>query len=197
MKNQFQYNEAPTLAPIRIEQVVAEVPGGGLLKDAGYDVIQTTPVGRTTDGKYQAIKCARVKTKYQSDATSLEVYPGSGIAANDHIAFGGVAVKVTKVTAGTDKDTLTITALTGKTIEVGDFVYQAAMAADGSSTQAAPVVKPIGIADDGHFTAANGIVAYGGKGDTPIRVIVAGTVRKETCMFGAEIEAMMPSIHRV
>lgn len=197
MKNQFQYNEAPTPAPIRIEQVVAEVPGGGLLKDAGYDVIQTTPVGRTADGKYQVIKCAKVKTKYQGDATSLEVYPGSGIAVNDHIAFGGVAVKVTQVTAETDKDTLTISALTGKTIEVGDFVYQAATAADGSSTQAAPVVNPIGVADDGHFTAANGIVAYGGKGDTPIRIIVAGTVRKETCMFGAEIEAMMPSIHRV
>lgn len=196
MKNQFQYNEAPTPAPIRIEQVVAEVPGGGLLVDAGYDVIQTTPVGRTSDGRYQVVKTARVKTKYTT-GTSLEVEKGSGIAKNDYIAFGGMAVQVTAVSEGEDKDTLTISALTGKTIEVGDFVYQAAAAADGSSSQAAPVVKPIGVADDGHFTAANGIVAYGGKGDTPIRIIVAGTVRKETCMFGAEIEAMMPSIHRV
>lgn len=196
MKNQFQYNEAPTPAPIRIEQVVAEVPGGGLLVDAGYDVIQTTPVGRTSDGRYQVVKTARVKTKYTT-GTSLEVEKGSGIAKNDYIAFGGMAVQVTAVSEGEDKDTLTISALTGKTIEVGDFVYQAAAAADGSSSQAAPVVKPIGVADDGHFTAANGIVAYGGKGDTPIRIIVAGTVRKETCMFGAEIEAMIPSIHRV
>lgn len=196
MKNQFQYNEAPTPAPIRIEQVVAEVPGGGLLEDAGYDVIQTTPVGRTSDGKYQVIKTAKVKTKYTT-GTSLEVEKGSGIAANDYIAFGGIAVKVTKVTSGTDKDTLTISELTGKTIEVGDFVYQAAAAADGSSSQAEPVVKPIGVVDDGHFTAANGIVAFGGNGDTPVRIILAGVFRKETCMFGAELEAMMPGIHRV
>lgn len=196
MKNQFNYQEAPTPAPIRVEQVVAEVPGGGLLKDAGYDVIQTTPVGRASDGKYQVVKTAKVKTKYTT-GTSLEVEPGSGIAANDYIAFGGMAVQVTKVTAGTDKDTLTISALTGKTIEAGDFVYQAAASADGSSTIAAPVVTPIGVVDDGHFTDANGIVAYGGNGDTPVRIIVAGTVRKETCMFGAEIEAMLKGIHRV
>lgn len=197
MKNQFNYSEAPTPAPIRVEQVVAEVPGGGLLVDAGYDVVQTTPVGRTADGKYQVIKTAKVKTKYSGSGTSLEVEKGSGIAANDYIAFGGMAVQVTKVAAGTDKDTLTISALTGKTIEAGDFVYQAAAAADGSATMAAPVVTPIGVVDDGHFTDANGIVAYGGNGDTPVRIIVAGTVRKETCMFGAEMESMLKGIHRV
>lgn len=196
MKNQFNYSEAPAPAPIRIEQVVAEVPGGGLLVDAGYNVIQTTPVGRTDDGKYQVVKTAKVKTKYTT-GTSLEVEKGSGIVKNDFIAFGGMAVQVTAVAAGTDKDTLTISALTGKTIEAGDFVYQAAAEADGSATMSAPVVTPIGIADDGHFAAANGVVAYGGNGDTPIRIIVAGTVRKETCMFGAEVEAMLKGIHRV
>lgn len=197
MKNQFNYQEAPAPAPIRVEQVVAEVPGGGLLKDAGYNVVQTTPVGRASDGKYQVIKTAKVKEKYQSDATSLVVEKGSGIVANDNVAFDGVAVNVSKVTPAADKDTLTITALTGKTIEVGDFVYQAAAAADGSSSKAAPVVTPIGVVDDGHFTDANGIVAYGGNGDTPVRIIVAGTVRKETCMFGAEMESLLKGIHRV
>ena len=197
MKNQFQYIEGPTPAPIRIEQVVAEVPGGGLLEDAGYDVIQTTPVGRTENGKYKVVKCARVKTKYTT-GTLLEVEKGSGIAKNDFIAFGGMAVQVSAInTSDASKDVLTIAALTGKTIEVGDFVYQAAKAADGTETKAEPVIKPIGVADDGHFTAENGIVAHGGKGDTPIRIILAGVVRKETCMFGAEIEAMIPSIHRV
>ena len=197
MKNQFNYSEAPAPAPIRIEHVLAEVPGGGLLKDAGYDVLQTTPVGRTSDGKYQVVKCARVKTKYTT-GTSLEVEKGSGIAKNDFIAFGGMAVQVTAVAAGTDKDTLTISALTGKTIEIGDFVYQAAKAAAGTAEDiASPIVKPIGVADDGHTTAENGVVAFAGNGDTPIRIIVAGTVRKETCVFGAEIEAMMPGIHRV
>lgn len=197
MKNQFVYNKAQDAAPVIIEQVVAEIPGGGLLKDAGYNVKQSTPVGRTSDGKYQVIKCARVKTKYTT-GTSLVVEPGSGIVKNDFIAFGGMAVQVTAVAPAADKDTLTISELTGKTIEVGDFVYQATKAATGADADiATPIVKPIGVADDGHFTAANGVVAFAGNGDTPIRIIVAGTVRKETCMFGAEIEAMIPSIHRV
>lgn len=199
MKNQFQYNEGVTPAPIIIEQVVAEVPGGGILVDAGYDVMQSTPVGRTSEGKYQVIKCAKVKTKYTT-GTSLEVEKGSGIAKSDFIAFGGMAVQVSAInTSNPDKDVLTIGALTGKTIEVGDFVYQAAKAATGADAEnmAEPVIKPIGIVDDGHFTATNGVVAFAGKGDTPVRVILAGVVRGATCKFGAEIEAMIPSIHRV
>lgn len=197
MKNEFSYSAAPEPAPIRIEQVILEVPGGGLLKDAGYNVVETTPIGRAADGKYQVIKNARVVTKYTT-GTSLEVEKGSGIAINDFIAFGGMAVKVTGVnTNNADKDVLTISALTGKTIEVGQSVYQAAAAADGTETMASPVIKPIGIAGPGHYTAENGIVAFGGNGDTPIKVILAGTVRKETCMFGEEIEDMLKGIHRV
>lgn len=199
MKNEFVYNAAETPAPIRIEQVIAEKPGGGLLKDAGYNVPETTPVGLDTDGKYKVIKCAKVKTQYSGSGTSLVVEPGSGIAKNDFIAFGGMAVQVSAVSSAADKDTLTIAALTGKTINVGDFVYQAAKAATGADAEnmAEPVVKPIFIVSDGHPTARNGIVAFAGNGDTPVRLINIANVRKETCCFGAEIEAMMPGITRV
>lgn len=198
MKNQFNYNPAPEPAPVRIEQVIADIPGGGLLKDPGYDVIETTPVGRAADGKYQVIKCAKVVTKYTT-GTSLEVAKGSGIVKNDFIAFGGMAVQVTAVNTGSaDKDVLTISELTGKTIEVGQFVYQAAKAAAGSEADiATPIVKPIGVAGDGHYTATNGIVAFAGNGDTPIKIMLIGTVRKETCMFGEEIEDLLKGIHRV
>lgn len=199
MKNQFNYNPAPEPAPIRIEQVIADIPGGGLLKDPGYDVIETTPVGRASDGKYQVIKCARVLTKYTT-GTSLEVAKGSGIVKNDYIAFGGMAVQVTAVDTGSaDKDVLTISALTGKTIEIGQFVYQAVKAATGEDEEnmAAPIVKPIGVAGDGHYTATNGIVAFAGNGDTPIKIMLIGVVRKETCMFGEEIEDLLKGIHRV
>lgn len=199
MKNQFSYKAAPDPAPIRIEQVILEVPGGGLLKDAGFDVVETTPIGRASDGKYQVVKCAKVVTKYTT-GTSLEVAKGSGIVKNDYIAFGGMAVQVTAVNTGdASKDVLTISALTGETIEVGQFVYQASKAATGADAQnmAAPIVKPIGVAGAGHYTAENGIVAFAGNGDTPIKVILVGTVRKETCMFGEEIEDMLKGIHRV
>ena len=196
MKNQFHYSEAPTPAPIRIEQVVAEVPGGGLLKDAGYDVVQTTPVGRTSDGKYQVIKCAKVKTKYAGSGTTIEVEKGHGFAQGDFVMAGGVAKTISSINTGAaDKDTITIdAAMTGVTVEVGEFIYQAKAAA---ASDAEPVIKPMGIVDDGHFTAANGAVAFGGNGDTPVRIIVAGTVRKETCMFGAEMEDLLKGIHRV
>lgn len=199
MKNEFVYSAAETPAPIRIEQVIAEKPGGGLLKDAGYNVPETTPVGLDTDGKYKVIKCAKVKTKYNGSGTSLEVELGSGIAANDFIAFGGMAVQVTKVAPSINKETLTIGELTEKTIEVGDFVYQASKAATGADEEnmAQPIVKPLYIVSDGHPTARNGIVAFAGNGDTPVRLINIANVRKETCCFGAEIEAMLPGITRV
>ena len=159
MKNEFVYNNAEAPAPIRIEQVIAEKPGGGLLKDAGYNVLETTPVGLDTDGKYKVIKCAKVKTQYAGSGTSLVVEPGSGIAKNDFIAFGGMAVQVSAVAAAADKDTLTIGTLTGKTINIGDFVYQAAKAATGvgEENMAEPIVKPLYIVSDGHPTAKNGI----------------------------------------
>lgn len=199
MKNQFNYQEAPTPAPIRVEQVVAEVPGGGLLKDAGYDVVQTTPVGRAPYGKYQVIKAAKVKTKYAGSGTTIDVEKGHGFAKGEYVMAGGVAKTINSINTGAaDKDVITLDAeMTGVNVEAGEFIYQAAAAADGSSSKAVPVVTPIGIVDDGHFTAANGIVAYGGNGDTPVRIIVAGTVRKETCMFGAEMESLLKGIHRV
>lgn len=199
MKNQFVYNNPVKPAPIRIEQVIAEKPGGGLLKDAGYNVPETTPVGLDTDGKYKVIKCAKVKTQYSGSETSLVVEPGSGITKNDFIAFGGMAVQVSAVSSASDKDTLTIGALTGKTINIGDFVYQASKAATGEDEEnmAEPIVKPLYIVSDGHPTARNGIVAFAGNGDTPVRLINIANVRKETCCFGAEIEAMLPGITRV
>lgn len=200
MKNQFQYKEAPTPAPIRIEQVWAEKPKGGLLKDAGYDVVETTPVGLASDGyKYQVIKQAKVKTKYTT-GTSLVIEKGSGIKANEFIAFGKIAKKVTIIdtTSAADKDTITLESqFDSTTIEVGDFLFQAKKTADGSTTVAEPIVKPLYIVSDGNPRAANGIVAFAGEGDTPVRLINGANVRKETCNFGAEIEALLPGVHRV
>lgn len=197
MKNQFNYQGAQAPAPIRVEQVVAEVPGGGLLKDAGYNVVQTTPVGRAADGKYQVIKTAKVKTKYNNGTGStIEVEKGHGFAKNEFVMAGGVAKTINSINTGAaGKDVITLdAAMTGVTVEAGEFIYQAKAAAESG---AVPVVTPIGVVDDGHFTDANGIVAYGGNGDTPVRIIVAGTVRKETCMFGAEMESLLKGIHRV
>lgn len=196
MKNQFNYQEAPTPAPIRVEQVIAEVPGGGLLVDAGYDVVETTPVGRTSDGKYQVIKCAKVKTKYAGSGTTIDVEKGHGLAKGEFVMAGGISKTISSINTGAaDKDVITLdAAMTGVTVEAGEFIYQAKAAAESN---AVPVVKPIGYAGVGHYTAENGVVAFAGNGDTPIKVVVVGTVRKETCMFGEEMEDLLKGIHRV
>lgn len=199
MKNEFVYQGAPTPAPVRIEQVWGEKPGGGLLAETTFDVVETTAVGYdSSSNKYKAIKSAKVVTKYAESGTTLEVAKGSGIANNDYIGYGKMAVKVTAVNSGdASKDVLTISAMTGVNIEVGEHVFQAKAAADGSSATAEPIYQPVFIVSYGHPTAGNGIVAYANNGDTPVRLINGANVRKETCNFGADIEKLLGSVHRV
>ena len=197
MKNQFQYNDPQKAAPIRIEQVWAEKPGGGLLMDAGFEVPETTAVGLDESGKYKAIKSAKVITKYNNGTgTTIEVAKGHGFQKGEFIAFGGMAKTISSITTSDpNKDTITINAvMTSVTINVGEHMYQAKAAVD---TDAVPIVAPIYIVSDGHPTASNGIVAYPGNGDTPVRLINGANVRKETCNFGADIEKLLPGIHRV
>ena len=60
MKDRFSYNEAEAADPIRIEQVFAEKPGGGLVIEPGFDAPETTAVGLNSDGKYAVIKSYRL-----------------------------------------------------------------------------------------------------------------------------------------
>lgn len=200
MKNRFQYNEAEKPAPIRIEQVWAEKPGGGLLLDAGFDVPETTAAGLdTTTGKYKVIKSAKVHTKYAGSGTTIVVQKGSGFKQGEFIAFGKIAKTISKVdTSNAEKDTITIDeAFTGVNIEVGEHLFQATKDVDGSKEVATAIVKPVFIVAAGDTSATNGIVAFAGNGDTPVRLINGANVRKETCNFGADIEEMMSGVHRV
>lgn len=199
MKNNFVYSAAPTPAPVRIERVWGEKPGGGMLAETTFDVVETTAVGYdSATNKYKAIKSAKVVTKYAGSGTSLEVAKGSGIVNSDFIGYGKVAVQVTSVnTSDASKDVLTIAAMTGVNIEVGEHVFQAKAAADGSEATAEPIYYPVFIASDGYPSAENGVVAYANNGDTPVRLINGANVRKETCNFGADIEKLLGSVHRV
>ena len=148
-------------------------------------------------GKYKAIKSAKVITKYNNGTgTTIEVAKGHGFQKGEFIAFGGMAKTISSITTSDpNKDTITINAvMTSVTINVGEHMYQAKAAVD---TDAVPIVAPIYIVSDGHPTASNGIVAYPGNGDTPVRLINGANVRKETCNFGADIEKLLPGIHRV
>lgn len=196
MKNEFQYNDAQKAAPIRIEQVWGEKPGGGLLENTDFDVPETTAVGAGANGKYKVIKSAKVITKYNNGAgTNIEVAKGHGFKKGEFVAYGDKAKTINSITTtDPNKDVIVINeAMTGVTIEVGEHLYQAKATGDN----AMPIVKPLFIASYGHFSAENGIIAHANSGDVPVRLVNGANVRKETCNFGADIEAMLKGVNRI
>lgn len=199
MKDQFKYNAPAAPAPVRIEQVFAEKPGGGLLAEVDYDVLQSTAVGYDSSAKrWKPIKSARIITKTTASGTSIEVEKGSGFKQGEFIGYGNVAIAISTITTtDPNKDTITVASGFEDAIEAGECLYQAKAAADGDSASAEPIYAPEYIVDDGHYCANNGVVAPAGMGDVPVRLINGANVRKETACFGKDIEALLPSIKRV
>lgn len=187
MEVKFSHTEAPAPKPIIFEQVFAEKPGGGLLANHAYDVKCGMAVGLNADGKYQAIKAAVLSEDAASSATSIKVRKGSGVAVNDFLATGTKAVKVTKVdSSNANYDILTISL--GVELKVGNVVYQATAAADGSTTNAATPVVPTYIV--GEDVPAN-------SGDYMVRLVNGANIRKETAPVADEVVALMKGIAKV
>lgn len=198
MKNQFVYNAAGDNDTIRIEQVCAEKPGGAMIVDPGYDAKASTPVGRYKDNgnlRYGIVKQFKVIYIYSSTDTTLRIYGGSGIKAGDFIGYGKNCVTVSKVEYGTELqhdggpehyvDTLTLSAALGVSLTPGDILYQAAAA---GTDKVNPIYTP-------EFILGNDI--EGGNGDQPARIVLIGTVRRETACIGADMLSLLPTIKLV
>lgn len=186
MEVKFSHTEAPAPKPIVFEQVFAEKPGGGLLANHDYDVKAGTAVG-LANGKYQAIKAAVLYEDATSSATSLKVKKGSGVVVGDFLATGAKAVKVTKIdSTNANYDILTITL--GVEVKAGNVLYQAAAAADGSSTKAETPVAPA-------YLVGNDVPAN--SGDFMVRLVNGANVRKETAPVADEVVALMKGIAKV
>lgn len=184
MKDRFSYNGAEAPEPIRIEQIFAEKPAGGLVVEPGFNAPATTAVGLNANGKYAVIKGYRLVSSVGASDTTINVAKGSGVAVNDIIAYGKKGVKCTKVdTTSKDKDVVTVSL--GVAIAEGEVLYQAKAASD---TEAEPIYTPDYIL---------GNMIYAGKGEQPVRLINGANVRKETACIGKDIEAMLPTIKRV
>lgn len=184
MKDRFSYNEAEAPEPIRIEQVFAEKPAGGLVVEPGFNAPETTAVGLNANGKYAVIKGYRLVSAVGTSDTTINVAKGSGVAVNDIIAYGKKGVKCTKVDA-TSKDKDVVTVSLGIAIAEGEVLYQAKAASD---TEAEPIYTPDYIL---------GNMIFAGKGEQPVRLVNGANVRKETACIGKDIEAMLPTIKRV
>lgn len=179
----FKYQEATTPEPIRIEQVYAEKPGGGLVENPTFDAPATTAVGEK-DGKFALIKAYRLVAAVAKADTTISIAKSSGVVVGDIIATGKVGVACTAVDhSADDKDVVTVTL--GVDVENGKVLYQAKAA---SANAAEPLLAPVYV---------TGNMVFANKGDQGVRLINGANLRKETANIASEVAALLPTIQLV
>ena len=179
----FKHTDPAAVEPIRIEQVFAEKPGGGLVENPTFDAPATTAVGEK-NGKFALIKAYRLVAAVAAGDTTISIAKGSGVAVGDVIATGKKGVACTKVdTSAADKDVVTVTL--GVEVAAGKVLYQAKTA---SADAATPLLTPV-------YVTGSGLKAN--EGDQPVRLINGANLRKETANIASEVAALLPTIQLV
>lgn len=183
-KGNVKIEEAQTVAPVVIEQVFAEKPGGGLVANPEYEVKQGTAV--YADGtKFKPIKGYRLYKANTAEDTTMQIMKGSGIKQGDVLGYGKKSVAAGAVdTSNPDYDVVTITF--GTAIPKGACLYEAA-------SVSATTAKPKGEAP--LYIVGNDVPA--GEGDQPVRLINGANIRKETAPVAPEVVALMKNINLV
>ena len=194
----FEYNSPAKPEPVRIEQVFAEKPGGGLVANPDYDVPPTSAVGYdAATGLYKPIKAYKLVNSVEQSDTTIKIAKGSGVAVGDIIGHGKIGVACTAVDkSNANYDVVTVTL--GVAIDLDDedpWLYQskvesAAASGNDPAVDAEPKYKP-------EYITGKTDWVYAGKGDQPVKLINGANVRKETANISAEIEALLPTIKRV
>lgn len=180
MEVNFEYHDAAKVDPVRIEQVIAEKPGGGIVENPAFEIAPTTAVGEK-DGKYVPIKAYRLAAAVVAADTTIKVEKGSGIAVGDVVAHGKLGVAVTEVdTSNADYDVATVTL--GVDIDADTVLYQAK---EASAKAAEPIYTPV-------YVTGNRVPAN--KGDFPVRLLNGANLRKETACIASEVAALLPLI---
>lgn len=182
MDTKFNFKAASTPEPVRIEQVFAEKPGGGLVESASYDILPTTAVAES-NGIYKPIKAYRLYKAVTATDTSIQIEKGSGVAVGDFIGTGKKAVACTAVDTSNDEYDL-VTVTLGVAVAVGAALYQA-KAASTANVDAEPIYTP-------QYVIGNLVPADHGK--FPVRLINGANLRKETANVASEVAALLPLI---
>lgn len=180
MDVKFKFQNAAKVDPVRIEQVLAEKPGGGVVANPSYEVAPTTAVGEV-DGKFVPIKAYRLAGAVVVADTTIKVEKGSGVAVGDFIGHGKKAVAVTAVDS-TNPDYDIVTAKLGVEIAADTVLYQAK---EAHATEAVPVLTP-------KYVTGNRIPE--GEGDFLVRLINGANLRKETACVADEVSDLLPLI---
>lgn len=180
MEVNFKHQDPAKVEPIYIEQVFAEKPGGGLVKNPSFDAPPTTAVGEE-NGKFVLIKGYRLVGAVAEADTTINIAKGSGIAVGDVIGIGKKAAACTAVdTSAEGKDVVTVTL--GVDIDAGTVLYQAK---EVSADAAEPIYTPV-------FVTGNRLEAN--EGDQSVRLINGANLRKETANIASEVAALLPMI---
>ncbi len=194
----FKYQKAQKPEPVRVEQVFAEKPGGGLIANPDYDVPPTSAVALDkSTGLYKPMKCYKLVASVGESDTTIKIAKGSGVAKNDIIGHGKLGVKCTKVDdTSEDYDVVTVTLGVAIDIETEDpWLYQAKNVSAAATDSDAAVDAELFIEPE-YITGQTDWV-YAGEGDQSVKLINGANVRKETANISAEVEAKLKSIKRV
>lgn len=185
----FKHQTAQKPEPVRIEQVFAEKPGGGLVANPDYDVPPTSAVQfDKATGLYKPMKCYKLVKSVVAADTTINIATGSGIAKGDIIGHGTKAVKCTAVSNEDGYDKVTVTLGIDIDIDEEDpWLYQAKAASDDAAEL---LIEP-------EYITGKTDWVWAGEGDQSVKLINGANVRKETANISAEVEAKLKSIKRV
>lgn len=180
----FTHKPAGKVKPVVFDTIVAEKNGGGLLANASADVLEGMAVGLNDDGKFAPIKGYMVFEDAGSDATTIKVVAGSGVATGDVIGVGGKGVACTDVTP-TDLGYDLVTVTLGVAVKKGQVLYQAKSASDSA---AKPIYTPA-------YLIGEDVPA--GVGDKMVKLVNVANIRKETAPVADEVVALMKGIQKI
>lgn len=163
---------------IIFDHIFAEKVGGGLVKNSTFDLYP----GLAVDAAGNVIKAYKVVEDAASDATSIKIAKGSGIASGDVIGTGKKSVASTAVDTTTSDSYDTVTVSLGVAVTAGTILYQSLSA---SASAAKPKYTPAFIL--GSFVPAN-------SGEVLVKLVNGANVRKETILASDEVLELLPGI---
>jgi hypothetical protein len=186
MDVRFKYNEPAEADKIYFEQIFAEKPGGGIVRNPGIDYPPSTPVYvNANKGKFYIYPTITVIEEVSADSSKIKIEKteiSNGLA----IAFGKKAINIMSNDASNAKyDVLNIRVAFGVKIPAGTKLYIATAESDNDAT---PSNHPVFVTGDW---------VYANQGDQRVRLINGANLRKETANIASEVAALLPGINLV
>lgn len=206
----FVFNDPPKKSPVRIEQVWAEKPGGGVVH-VTEDMPATTPVVANEDGTFMIPKAegyvtARVGTGTMDDGAVIGLEMTTAFHEGDFVAIEGNgqtttrAVRIERIEDGVEWEGVMLELATtiGTNFNCDDSPTRTAYKCEPKEGDGyyAPAIFSINDGGTPVYITGNDLKAEDGEYQ-PVRLINGANVRKETAVITEEQAAGMSGIHLV